>query len=256
MSKNQIIWWIEPKSSDMTNWTILSIAVHVLGWAYLMVHPPFVGMSSCPCYYLVLVFLLLWWSSHSVQWVYKGSLFMWVGVLYVREEDAGSSILLTWKGTYPLQPPLGLAKLWPSSMSSCVGHEVHHLMASTGKDIIPSAKCTCSFQYLCLLHITWCLHPSSVDALADIHGRSHNFLLIHPREVLLTKHWVTTWPLLSCGDTTSSLPSEVGLCGVGLVHLSHAWWTPVHKGMPTSDMMRRRQFGWRMCEHLHWSVTS
>ena len=28
--------------------------------------------------------------------------------------------------------------------------------------------------------------PSSVDAPVDIHSRSHNFPLIHPREVLLT----------------------------------------------------------------------
>ena len=45
-------------------------------------------------------------------------------------------------------------------------------------------------------------------------------------------------------------------CGVGLVHLSHAWQTPIHKGMPTSDAMRRSQFWWRMCDWLHWSVTS
>ena len=132
-------------------------------------------------------------------------------------------------------------------MSSC---GVHHPMVSISSDVIPSAKHICSFQHLHLLHITWCLHPSSVDALADVHGRSYNFPLIHPREVLLTGHWVTTLPLHSCGIIISSICLEVGLHGVGLVHLSHAWWTPIHKGMPASDMTRRSQFWWRMHDCL------
>ena len=56
--------------------------------------------------------------------------------------------------------------------------------------------------------------PPSVDAPVDVHGRSHNLPLIHPREVLLAGCWMTTWPLLSCGIITSSLPAEVGLHGV------------------------------------------
>ena len=55
-----------------------------------------------------------------------------------------------------------------------------------------------------------------------IHSRSCNFPLIHPRKVLMAGHWVTALPLLSCGIIISSLPLEVGLNGVGLVHLSHA----------------------------------
>ena len=65
------------------------------------------------------------------------------------------------------------------------------------------------------------LHPSPVDAPVDIHGRSHSFLLIHPREALLVGHQVTTLPLFSCGVHFISPPTEVVLCGVGLVHLSH-----------------------------------
>ena len=72
-------------------------------------------------------------------------------------------------------------------------------MASVGSDIIPSAKHMWSIRLPCLLHITWSHHPSSVDALADVHGRSHNFPLIHPMEVLLDWHWVTAQPLFSCG---------------------------------------------------------
>ena len=154
-------------------------------------------------------------------WLWQGSLFDWVGVLHVREEDASSSILMTQR--YLLHPPFWSCKPWPSSMRSCVGHGVHHLMASMGGDIIPSAKHMCSFQCLHPLHSTWSLHPSSVDAPTDFYGRSHNFPLIHSKEVLLAGHWVITQPLLSCGIITSSLLSEVGLHGVGLVHLSHAW---------------------------------
>ena len=108
-------------------------------------------------------------------------------------------------------PHFWSCKLWPSSMSSCVSHGVHHLMASMVSDVIPSAKCMCSFRCPHPLHITWSLHPSSVDAPVDVHGRSCNFPLIHPREVLLAKHWVTTQPLLSCGIIIPSLLLEGGL---------------------------------------------
>ena len=98
--------------------------------------------------------------------------------------------------------------------------EVHYLLASMGSDVIPLAKCLHSFQCLQPHHITWGLHLSSVDAPVDVHGRNHNFPLIHPREVLLAGHWVTALPIFSCGIILVSPPVEVGLCGVGLVHLS------------------------------------
>ena len=122
-----------------------------------------------------------------------------------------------------------------------------HLWA---RDIYPSAKCTWSCRHPLPLHITWSLHPSSVDALVDIHGRSHTFPLIHPREVFLAWWWVITQPLSSCGIISLSLPLGVGLTGVGLVHLSHAWWTPTHRGTPVSDAMRRSQLWCRMCDCL------
>ena len=78
-------------------------------------------------------------------------------------------------------------------------------MASTGSNVIPLTKCACSFWCLHPLHITWGLHPSSVDALVDVHSRSHNFPLIHPREVLVAGHWVTALPPLSCGIIIYSL---------------------------------------------------
>ena len=93
-----------------------------------------------------------------------------------------------------------------------------------------------------------------LDALVDIHGRSHNFPLIHPREVLLAGHWVTTQPLFSCGTILPSLPLEVGLHRVGLVCLSHAW-SDIYTQEQCQPLiaMRKSQFWWRMCDCLHWS---
>ena len=48
-------------------------------------------------------------------------------------------------------------------------------------------------------HVICGLHPSSVDAPVDIHGRSCNFPFFHPRKALLVGCWVTALPLSSCG---------------------------------------------------------
>ena len=63
----------------------------------------------------------------------------------------------------------------------------------------PPALCTCSFWSLQPNHITCGLHPSSVDAPVDIHGRSHNFPFFHPRGALLVGHQVTALPVSSFG---------------------------------------------------------
>ena len=123
-------------------------------------------------------------------------------------------------------PPLVLLP-WLSSLSSCGGHSVHYPMASMGWDVYPSTKHTWSCMQPLPLHITWSLHPSSVDASADVHGKSCSFPLIHPREVFLTWWWVITRPLSSCAIVSLSIPLGVGLTGVGLVHLSNAWQTPI-----------------------------
>ena len=114
----------------------------------------------------------------------------------------------------------------------------------------------CQWRCACPQHIAWKLHPSSVDVLADIHGRSHSFPFIHPREVFLAWCWVITRPLSSYGVVLLSLPSGVGLTGVGWVHPFHAWQTPTCKEMPASDATRRSWFQCRMCEFSCWSFTS
>ena len=42
-------------------------------------------------------------------------------------------------------PKFGLANHDPSSMSGHIALEVHYLMASMGSNVIPLAKCMCSF---------------------------------------------------------------------------------------------------------------
>ena len=126
-------------------------------------------------------------------------------------------------------PPMVLLP-WLISVSSHGGHPVHYLMASTGWDVYPSAKSTWSCRHPLPLHITRRLHPSSVDGLADVHGRNYSFPLIYPREVFLVWHWVIARPLSSCGVASLSLPPGVGLTGVGVVHPTNAWQTPTHNG--------------------------
>ena len=129
-------------------------------------------------------------------------------------------------------------------------------------DIYPSTKCIwscqpfCQWRCPCPLHIVWKIHPSSVDTPADVQRRSHSFPFIHPREVFLTWCWVIARPLSSCGIVSLSLPPGVGLTGVGLVHPSHAWQTPMCKEMPAPDAMRRSQLKYRMREFPCWSFTS
>ena len=123
-------------------------------------------------------------------------------------------------------------------------------------DIYPSAKCMQSCRHRLPLHITWSLHLFSVDTLVDVHERSHSLPLIHPREVFLAWCWVITRPLSSHGIILLSLALGVGLTGVGLAHLSHAWQTPTHRGIPVSDATRRSQLWCRIHDYLCWSVTS
>ena len=189
-----------------------------------------------------------------MQW---RSLFRWVGTFHIREADY--IVLLSDMGvTYPFHSPQFVWPClpWPSSMIGCIPLGVHNLIASMGIDVIASALHICSFWSLQPNHITCDLHPSSVDALVEVHGRSHNFPFFHPKEALLVGHWVTALPISSCGILFFPPSTEVVLRGVGLVHLFCVWQLPIHKGMPISDATRRSQFWWRTCDCLHWFITS
>ena len=133
-------------------------------------------------------------------------------------------------------PPVVLLP-WICSVSSGGVHSVCYPMASMGWDIYFSAKCTWSCRHPLPLHITRSLHPSAVDALVDIHGRSHSFMLIHPREVFLAWCWVISRPLSSRGIVLLSFSGSKLNWGV-------------------SDVMRRSQLWCRMCDCLHSSITS
>ena len=164
-----------------------------------------------------------------------GYLFRWVGAFCIREADY--FILHSDMGvTCPFHSPhfIWPCLPWTSSVIGCIPLCVHYLPASMGIDIIPSALHTCSFLSLQPNHFTCGLHPSSVDAPVDVHSRSHIFPFFHSTEVLLVGCRVTALPLFSCGILFSLPLTEVVLHGMGLVHLSHVWWLPIHKGMPTS----------------------
>ena len=187
---------------------------------------------------------------------WQASLFMWVAAFCIREADY--FVFLSDMGLFThFTPPIlfGLAYHDPVPWLVTFPHGVHYLPASTGIDIVSSALCMCSFQGLQPHHVTCGLHPSSVDTQVDIHGRSCNFPFFHPREALLVGHWVTALPFSSCGILFSPPLAEVVLHGVGLVHLSHVWWLPIHKVTPISDTVRRSWFWWWTCDHLHWFVT-
>ena len=115
---------------------------------------------------------------------------------------------------------------WLSSMSSCGGHSIHYPMASMGSDVNPSAKCMWSSRYPCLLHATQSLHPSFGDALADIHRRSHNFPLIHPREVLLAWHQVIARPWFIMKTLPGWLLEHNSLLILELIYMMFALWNP------------------------------
>ena len=85
----------------------------------------------------------------------------------------------------------------------------------------PSALCTCPSRGLQPKHFTWSLHPSSVDALVDVHDPSDNFPYFHPWEAFLVDCRVAPLPFCSCGIIPATPPKEVVLQGVGLVHLSY-----------------------------------
>ena len=219
-----------------------------------MCYQPFFEEHILMHWLLILVAFLEGMMPPFYRW--WGSLFRWVGAFNIREAD-NLVLLSDTRVTYPFHSPHSVwpCLLWPSSMIGCIPLGVHYLPVSMGIDVIPSALHTCSFQSLQPNHITCGLHLFSVDTPVDVHGRSCNFLFFHPMEALLVGHWVTTLPLSSCGVLFFSPPTEVILCGVGLVHLSHVWQLPIHKGTPISDVTRRSQFRWRTHDHPHWFVT-
>ena len=84
-----------------------------------------------------------------------------------------------------------------------------------GTDIIPLPYVHVSFQGLQPSHFTCGLHLSSVDALVDVHGISHNFPFFHPREALLVGHWVTALPIFLLWHPLFITSSRVSLAWGG-----------------------------------------
>ena len=122
-------------------------------------------------------------------------------------------------------------------------------------DVYPSTKCTWSCRHPLPLHITWSLHPSSVDALADVHGRSHNFPLIHQGSLsglMLGDHHTTilSWCILVVTPFGSGL--NWGGAGTSVPCLADT-----HTQGNTSFWCNEKSQLWcRMCDCLHCSITS
>ena len=142
-----------------------------------------------------------------------GSILHRCGKLFVLHSDMG---LLT-----HFTPPIWILALPAVTQFSEWQHSSFGSLSTSvnGYRCCPSALCTCSSGVQQPNHLTCGLHPSSVDALVDVHDPSHNFLFFHPWEALLVGRWVTALPFCSCGIIISSPPKEVVLQGVGLVHL-------------------------------------
>ena len=150
-----------------------------------------------------------------------------------------------WRGEHLFHTPVVLL-LQSNSVSThvvVIQSAIHwHLWA----DVCPSTRCMWAHWPFCPrrhphpVHITWNVHPCSVDTPVDVHGRSHSFLFIHPREVFLAWCWVMARPFSSCCIVLLSLPPGVCSTGVGLdTSVLYLADTCTCKGMPPSDAMRR-----------------
>ena len=255
-------------------WSSVFHGGNLLGWLNPVNQVMPQGLSNCPPFlfeehilvlwllilvpWLILVFSFLLDGGYEATPLQMARVPLLVGWSILHQGGRLTLSFLWHGGTYPFHsPPFYLAlptMIQFGDWSYTLG--VHYLPAPTGLDVVPSISCMCSFQGPWPHHLTQGLHPSSVDAPVDVHGKSCNFPLIHPREAFLVGHWVIALPLFSCDVIFLSPLVEVVLHGVGLVHLSHAWWMSIHKGKPTSDVTSRSQFQCRTPDLLFWFITT
>ena len=141
-------------------------------------------------------------------------------------------------------------------MSGHIPPGIQYLPVSTGIDVVPSALHMCSFLGLQPNHFTYGIHPSSVDALVDIHGIRHNFPFFPPQGSFTGR---------SLGDHLTAfllwhplfITSDRGSLAWGGAGTPAPFMMAAHtQGMPISDAIRKSQFWWRICDHQCWFVTS
>ena len=186
------------------------------------------------------------------QW---GSLFRWVGTFHIQE--AYYLVLLSDMGLLThFTPPFCLALPTMTQF-----HDWSHFSWGSLSAIINGYRChSLCLMYMFLLRSAakscylW-YSPVLSGCSSRCPWQKLQLPVFPPREALLVGHWVITLPLSSCGILFFSPPTEVVLHGVWLVHLSHVWWLPIHKGMPISDAVRRSQFQWRTYDHPCWFIT-
>ena len=147
-------------------------------------NPHFVDTSSCPGYCLVLVFLLFWQLSCSVQWGYKAT---FLPVARVPLHMGGSTPHqrgrhqlihpLDMEGYFPVTPPLfGLANHNPVPwvVLSVVGFTIQwHLQGRTSfpwpnMDVPSNAYAYCTLPSV-LTHLQWMLWWTSTVEVVTSH---------------------------------------------------------------------------------------
>ena len=182
-----------------------------------------------------------------------GSLFQWVGAFCIREVDRCCHSLDMGVLTC-FTPPFvmfGLPTMtqfcewlhssWGSLSPSINGYWCHSLHL-TYMFLLRSAATSC------YLRSSWCLgrHPWQKLQLP----------IFPPKGSLTGRSLGECLTIILLWHPLSFTSCRGSLAWGGLVHLSHAWWLPIHKGMPISDVMRRSRFQWRTRDLLCWFITS
>ena len=185
-------------------------------------------------------------------------LFVHRSILHQRGRQTLSFLLTQGLLTHFTSPPL-LCLALPTMTQFC--EWLHSLWGSLSASINRHWCCSLHLMYVFLLRSAATSHylrssPILSGCSSRCPWQKSQLPIFPPQESLLVGHWVTALPFSSCDILFLSPLAEVVLHGVVLVHLSHVWWLPIHKGMPISDATRRSQFWWRIPDLPCWFITS
>ena len=144
------------------------------------VPPILLGKHIHMCWLWNLVWFLLRYNATPLQL----GRYLWIGGSIPHQSCKLFHLPLQHRGYLPISLPpyfyLALPALtqfseWQHSSSGSLSASIN------GYRCCSSALHMCSFWGLQPNHFIYGLHPSSVDALVDIHSLSHNFPFFHPR---------------------------------------------------------------------------
>ena len=144
------------------------------------------------------------------------------------ERQTTLSFTLTWGLLTHFTPPFCLALPTMTQFSDWLHFPLGSLSASINRYRCHSLCLTYMFLLKFAARSLYLWSSPILDGCSGRHPwYKPQLSIFHPREALLVGHQVTALPLFSCGILFSSPQTEVVLCGVGLVHLSH-----VHDSCP------------------------